>query len=112
LRAATAACFPARHGESFGLVLLEAMAAGTAVVATKIPGYEAVARPDREALLVPPGDPSALREALRGLLVSPERRQRFVDAGRERAAEYSMTRLAERFVPVYEEARAHQESRV
>jgi phosphatidylinositol alpha-mannosyltransferase len=112
LRAATVACFPARHGESFGLVLLEAMAAGTAVVATAIPGYEAVARPDREALLVPAGDPSALREALRGLLGSPERRQRLIDAGRERAAEYSMTRLAERFVPVYEEARARQESRV
>ncbi|MGH9026850.1 MAG: glycosyltransferase family 4 protein [Acidimicrobiia bacterium] len=112
LRAATVACFPARHGESFGLVLLEAMAAGTAVVATTIPGYEAVARPDREALLVPPGDAAALRDALRALLRDPQRRQRLVDAGCRRADEFSMIRLAERFVPVYEEARASQGSRV
>lgn len=112
LRAASVACFPARHGESFGLVLLEAMAAGTPVVATSIPGYEAVARPDREALLVPPGDPGALRVALRTLLREPTRRRALIDAGRRRAEEYSMNRLAERFVPVYEEARASQSSRV
>jgi phosphatidyl-myo-inositol alpha-mannosyltransferase len=112
LRAATVACFPARHGESFGLVLLEAMAAGVAVVATSIPGYEAVARPDREAVLVPPADPGTLRETLRALLADPSRRERLVEAGRARADEYSMTRLAERFVPVYQDARASQGARV
>ena len=112
LRAATVACFPARHGESFGLVLLEAMAAGAAVVATSIPGYEAVARPGREALLVPPGDAAQLREALRALLADPGRRQALTTAGRVRADEFSMTRLADRFVPVYEDARASQRVRV
>jgi phosphatidylinositol alpha-mannosyltransferase len=112
LRAASVACFPARHGESFGLVLLEAMAAGAPVVATTIPGYEAVARADREALLVPPGDAGALRDALRTVLREPQRRQALIDAGGRRAEEYSMNRLAERFVPVYEEARASEGSRV
>ncbi len=61
LRGATIACFPALEGESFGVVLLEAMAAGTAVVASDIDGYRTVSRADREALLVPPGDVEALR---------------------------------------------------
>jgi phosphatidyl-myo-inositol alpha-mannosyltransferase len=112
LRAATVACFPARHGESFGLVLLEAMAAGAAVVATSIPGYEAVARPGQEALLVPPGDSALLRDTLRALLDDSARRRELIAAGRARAEEYSMVRLAERFLPVYEDARASQGVRV
>ena len=62
------ACCPAIDGESFGIVLLEAMAAGTAVVASDIDGYRDVARHDREALLVAPGDAEALAEPLRRLL--------------------------------------------
>ncbi len=65
LRGATIACFPAIDGESFGVVLLEAMAAGTALVASDIDGYRTVSRADREALLVPPGDVDALRHSLR-----------------------------------------------
>ncbi len=61
LKAATIFCAPALGQESFGIVLLEAMAASTAVLASDIPGYRNVARPDREALLVPPGDPEAFR---------------------------------------------------
>ncbi len=57
LRAATVACFPSTEGESFGVVLLEAMAAGTAIVASDLSGYREVARVDREALLVEPGGP-------------------------------------------------------
>ena len=76
LRGATIACFPALDGESFGVVLLEAMAAGTAVVASDIDGYRTVSRADQEALLVPPGDADALRDALRTLLDDPARRGR------------------------------------
>jgi phosphatidylinositol alpha-mannosyltransferase len=106
LRGATIACFPALDGESFGVVLLEGMAAGAAVIASDIDGYRTVARQGEEAILVPPGDPDALREALRMLLDDAERRARLVAAGRRRAAEFSMSRLAERFVEVYERALA------
>ncbi|HUF84047.1 MAG TPA: glycosyltransferase family 4 protein [Acidimicrobiia bacterium] len=104
LRGATIAAFPSVASESFGVVLLEAMAAGVPAVASDIPGYRSVARPDREALIVPPGDPDALRSALRRLLDDAAQRDRLVEAGRRRADELSMARLAERFVPIYEEA--------
>jgi phosphatidylinositol alpha-mannosyltransferase len=104
LRGATVFCAPALHGESFGVVLLEAMAASTAVVASDIPGFRNVARPGIEALLAPPGDADALRDTLRTVLDDPARRSELVAQGTRRAAEFSMTRLAERFVPVYEAA--------
>jgi len=104
LRGATIAAFPSVASESFGVVLLEAMAAGVPAIASDIPGYRSVARPDREALIVPPGDPDALRSALRRLLADASHRNRLVEAGRRRADELSMARLAQRFVPVYEEA--------
>jgi phosphatidyl-myo-inositol alpha-mannosyltransferase len=106
LRGAAISCFPALDGESFGVVLVEAMAAGSAVVASDIDGYRTVSRADREALLVPPGDADALRAALRTLLDDPARRAELVAEGRARAAEYSLTGLAGRFVEVYERALA------
>ncbi|HEY3671853.1 MAG TPA: glycosyltransferase family 4 protein [Acidimicrobiia bacterium] len=104
LRGATIACFPALEGESFGVVLLEAMAAGTALVASDIDGYRTVSRADREALLVPAGDVDGFRRALRALLDDPARRGRLVAAGARRADEFSMAHLAERFLPLYERA--------
>ena len=59
LKGADIFCAPSLRGESFGVVLLEAMAADTAVVASDLPGYRNVARPDRDALLVPPGGPES-----------------------------------------------------
>ncbi len=104
LRGATVFCAPSVHGESFGVVLLEAMAAGTPIVASSIIGYSNVARADRDALLVPPGDVHALRESLRRLLDDASLRQRLVASGHERAAEFSMSRLAERYLELYERA--------
>jgi phosphatidylinositol alpha-mannosyltransferase len=104
LRGASIACFPALEGESFGVVLLEAMAARTAVVASDIDGYRTVSRADQEALLVPPGDVGALRSALRSLLDDPARRSGLVAAGALRADEFSMVQLADRFLPLYERA--------
>lgn len=106
LRGATIACFPALDGESFGVVLLEGMAAGTPVVASDIDGYRAVSRSDQEAMLVPPGDADALRTALRVLLDDPGRRAALVAEGRRRADEFSMAHVAERFLPLYERAMA------
>ena len=104
LKGATVFCAPALGQESFGIVLLEAMAAGTPVLASDIPGYANVARPDREAVLVNPGDPEALRAGLRRLLDADGLRADLAEAGEVRAAEFSLHRLAERFVPVYETA--------
>ncbi|MCC7076668.1 MAG: glycosyltransferase family 4 protein [Acidimicrobiia bacterium] len=94
-RGADVFCAPSTFGESFGIVLLEAMAAGTPVVATDIPGYAAVARPDRdEAVLVPPGDTAALAGALVSVLSDFARRERMRQAGRARAAEFDWEKLS------------------
>jgi len=104
LRAATLACFPATEGESFGVVLLEAMASGAAVVASDIDGYRTVARDGIEARLVPPSDAEELAAALRAVIDDRAAHDALVVAGRARAAEFSMTHLAERFVAIYERA--------
>jgi phosphatidylinositol alpha-mannosyltransferase len=102
LRAADVFCAPSLGGESFGVVLLEAMAARTPIVATAIPGYARVARADREALLVEPGDVDALGRALHRVLTDADRAAELVEAGTCRADELSMTRLAERYLAIYE----------
>ena len=104
LRAATVFCAPSLRQESFGIVLLEAMAAGAAVVASDIAGYRNVARPGEDALLFPAGDVDALRARLRLLLDDAARRAELVTAGERRAGQFSMERLAERYLPVYEAA--------
>ncbi len=101
LLGATVFCAPALGGESFGVVLLEAMAAGAAVVASDIDGFRNVATDEVDALLVSPGDPDALRSALRRLLDDVALRERLVAAGRRRADELSMRRLAERYLGLY-----------
>jgi len=102
LRGADVFCAPSLHGESFGVVLLEAMAAGTPLVATDLPGYRRVARDGMEAILVPPGDADALADALRRVLTDAEVARRMSNAGSERADELSMDRLAERYLGIYE----------
>jgi phosphatidylinositol alpha-mannosyltransferase len=104
LRGATVFCAPARGGESFGLVLLEAMAAGAPVVASDIEGYRNVARPEREAVMFRPDDPASLRDALRRVLDDAALRKTLVEAGRARAREFSMRRLAQAYLQVYEHA--------
>jgi phosphatidylinositol alpha-mannosyltransferase len=102
MRAAAVFCAPSLHGESFGVVLLEAMAAGTPVVASDISGYRDVARHDKEAILVPGGDPAALADGLTRVLDDPTLAARLVEAGTARAASFSMERLATRYIDQYE----------
>ena len=101
LRGATIACFPSVEGESFGVVLLEAMAAGVAVAASNLTGYRTVARAGIEALLVEPDDVEGLRDAIRRLLDEPETRATLVAEGARRADEFSFGHLAEQLLPIY-----------
>jgi phosphatidylinositol alpha-mannosyltransferase len=98
LASADVFCAPSLRGESFGVVLIEAMAAGTAIVASDLPGYRRVARPDVDALLTPPGDTLALAAALKRVLVEDDIADFLRANGRERAEEFSMRTLAERYV--------------
>jgi phosphatidylinositol alpha-mannosyltransferase len=104
LRRAEVLCAPSLRGESFGMVLTEAFAASTPVVASDIPGYRDVARDGRDSLLVPPGDALALAEALRALALDPGRRASMAAAAREHAERFSWAQVAEEIVDVYEQA--------
>lgn len=97
-------CAPSLGGESFGIVLLEAMAARTPVVASSIPGYIKLAREGKDAQLAKPGDPIALSDGLRSVLFSEEVAETLSKSGRERAEQFSMDELAKRYQKIYERA--------
>src|SRR3954447_6677510 len=97
-------CAPSLGGESFGMVLTEAFAAGTPVVASDIAGYRDVARDGVDGVLVPPGDPTALGEALHGLAIDPERRARMGEAARERAQRFAWPQVAAEVLDAYRAA--------
>ena len=84
-------CAPSLAGESFGMVLIEAMAAGTGVVASAIAGYSDVVTNGVDGILVPPADPQALAEELQLLAHEPERIKR---DGRGRPPQRRALRLA------------------
>ena len=102
---ATVYCAPSIGGESFGVVLLEAMAAGCPIVAGDIDGYRNVATDDVNAVLVAPSDPRLLATALQRVLYDRDLRARLTAAGFERASDFSMAVLAERYEAIYERAR-------
>ena len=92
---------PATGRESFGIVLLEAMAAGTPIVCSDIHGYKGVVHRDEQALLVPPRDVKALTEALARLLGDPELRARMGAAGRGRAPQFSWENITAKVEDYY-----------
>jgi len=97
-------CAPSLGGESFGMVLTEAFASGTPVVASDIAGYRDVARDGKDSVLVPVGDAVALGEALRSLAFDPARRAGMAEAARERAERFAWPNVAREVEEVYEEA--------
>lgn len=94
-------CAPATGRESFGIVLVEAMAAGLPVVASDIAGYREVVRDGVEGWLVPPGDPGALAQAVDRILDDPQAAETFARAGRDRAQRYSWDTVAREIESVY-----------
>jgi phosphatidyl-myo-inositol alpha-mannosyltransferase len=92
---------PATGGESFGIVLLEAMAAGTPIVCSDIHGYKGVVRRGREGLLVPPREPRELAVAIDRLLRDPALREQMGAAGQARAEEFSWPRVTAKVEDYY-----------
>src|SRR5689334_21317774 len=104
LEEADVLCAPPLGGESFGMVLTEAFAAGTPVVASDIAGYRDVVRDGVDGLLVPAADPRALAEALRDLWEEPERRARMAQAAAEDVKRFAWPRVAGEVMQAYKEA--------
>jgi len=94
-------CSPAIGGESFGIVLLEAMASGKPVVASNIEGYNDVLNHGEEGLLVSPKDEEALAQALLSLTKDKSLRQQMGAKGRIKAKEYSWKYIAQKIIDYY-----------
>jgi phosphatidylinositol alpha-mannosyltransferase len=102
LRAASVYLGPATGGESFGIVLAEAMAAGLPIVASDIAGYRDVARNGLEAILVPPGNADALAAGVRRVLADPDLAASLGARGAVRARDFHWDTVTDRILAVYD----------
>lgn len=110
LRSAGVLCVPSLGGESFGVVLLEALAAGAPVVASDLDAYRRVVRNGAEALLVPPGNARELVRSLTRVLDEPQLARELAQRARERSHHFDIDALAKRYLAIYERVcggRAH-----
>jgi phosphatidylinositol alpha-mannosyltransferase len=94
-------CAPATGRESFGIVLLEAMAMGKPVVASSIEGYRCVVTNGIEGILVPPKNDKKLGQALLKLINNPKLREKMGNNGREKAKQYSWAKIARQVLDCY-----------
>jgi phosphatidyl-myo-inositol alpha-mannosyltransferase len=104
LEQADVLCAPSLRGESFGMVLTEAFAAGTPVVASDIAGYRDVVRDGVDGVLVPPADPQGLAEALRDLWEEPGRRAAMARAAANDVQRFAWPRVAAEVMEAYDAA--------
>ena len=104
LEQADVLCAPSLRGESFGLVLTEAFAAATPVIASDIAGYRDVVRDGVDGVLVPPGDAQALAEALRDLWEEPARLASMASAAAQDVERFAWPRVAAEVMEGYEDA--------
>ena len=100
IAAADVVAAPSRN-EGMGRVLVEALALGVPVVATRVGGIPSVLDGGRYGVLVPPDDPAALADALIELLSDPVRRAELGQAGRARAEEFTVEVMTTRIADVY-----------
>jgi len=102
LKSADLFCAPSLGGESFGIVLLEAMAARTPVVASDLTAYTAVARQGKDAELFETGNPAMLAKSILNVLDAPVGIEKQIESGFQRASEFSMDNLAEAYINIYQ----------
>jgi len=95
-------CSPATHGESFGIVLLEAMASGKPVVASSNEGYRQVLS-SQEGILVEPKNTVQLAKAIISLMDNKKKRKEMGEAGRKKAEKYSWKNVTKQIVDYYQE---------
>ena len=103
---------PATRNESFGIVLLEAMASAKPVVCSDLPGYRAVCRPRSEGLLVPPGDPEALAAAITAVAHDARLARDLGARGRERAEAFDWAHVAAALETLYKDVVAGRAPRM
>jgi phosphatidyl-myo-inositol alpha-mannosyltransferase len=104
LERADVLCAPSLGGESFGMVLTEAFAAGTPVIASDIAGYRDVVHNGVDGILVPPGDAQAIAEALYDLSNAPARRAEMARAAAGEVARFAWPGVAARVLEAYQDA--------
>ena len=100
-KTASIVCAPATGWESFGIVLLEAMAVGKPLIASNIKGYASVVTDGEDGLLVPPKNPKILAEALLSLINDKPLQQKLGANGRAKALEYDWENVTQRLVDFY-----------
>lgn len=104
LSRASVFCAPSLRGESFGIVLIEAMAAGVPVVSTNIDGYRNVATDGTNAILVEPGNAQLLASSLARVLTDSRFSEQLAANGLIRARQFSMDSLADHYLELYQRA--------
>src|SRR5207344_2424001 len=97
-------CAPSLSGESFGMVLTEAFAAGTPAIASEIAGYSDVVTDGYDGVLVPPADPQRLAEELQRAWLEPERIRQMGENARESSKRYAWSTVAAEVTEVYKKA--------
>ena len=99
-------CAPNTGQESFGLVLVEAMASGAPIVASRILGFEGVADHEKDALLVDVGDEYAFANSIQRLIEEPDLKDRLVQNGREKVQRFGWARVADDVIDYYQDVLA------
>jgi phosphatidylinositol alpha-mannosyltransferase len=105
-RTATVFCAPNTGFESFGIILLEAMAAGVPIVASDIAGFRTVVEDCRDGLLVAPEDDRAIAHAIIELLTDSARRAQMGECGNRKAQQYDWSIVAQRVLAYYRDLMA------
>lgn len=103
--AAQAVIVPSDY-ESFGMVALEAMASGTPVIASQVGGLAFLVRDQETGWHVPVRDPKALAQALKEVLINPEKRQKLAENAAQLANHYTWACIADRLLPIFAQVKA------